>query len=57
MIVIEEMQEVMAKSGEKKRGDLASKGFDPCLESVQAFGRTKDNERDEGKRGPAPAEI
>lgn len=31
------------KQREKKRGDLASKGFDPCPEPVQAFGRTKDS--------------
>lgn len=54
MIVIEEMQKVVAKSDEKKRGDLASKGFDPCLEPVQAFGRTKDTRRakERGSRHP-----
>lgn len=42
MIVVEEMQGIAARSGEKKRGDLASKGLDPWLELVQALGPTKE---------------
>lgn len=36
------MQGIAARSGEKKHGDLASKGLDPWLESVQALGPTKE---------------
>jgi len=48
VIIIEEMQGIVAKTDKKKRGDLVSKELDPWLESASSFRTDKEGIGDGG---------